>query len=129
MKLWKIYFIFMCLLLVVYFIANIFGADILGWIDMLVNVISLLALYGFCFNKRIFFRLFWKVGFVCCCAFEVLVIGNNFLKAMGYPKALLVLTGFTLIILPIYIAMFNYAFKREDVWERTVQKINPPVNS
>ena len=107
MKLWKPYFYFMVALFIFGLASFIAEPRLRRLVDVAINIISLTALYGFAFNKEIFIKKFWKISFIVCVLIEILTL----IEARGMPASFFIFIS--IAVVPIYIAMFLYAFKRK----------------
>ena len=107
MKLWKPYFYFMVALFIFGLASFIAEPRLKRLADVAINIISLTALYGFVFNKEIFIKKFWKISFIVCVLVEISTLNET----IGMPASFFIFTS--IIIIPIYVAMFLYAFKRK----------------
>ncbi len=118
-KAWKLYFGYMIVIYVIDLLKLLEGLTAMKVAGLIFNALVLVALYGFCFNRKIGERTFWKIGFIVALFQEVIFSIVQVL--MLYPENSWVLITVCLIylipvIVPIYVAMYLYAFKREDIW-------------
>lgn len=109
---WKIYFFIIALLYVMGLLGNIIKPTLSGWIDMLVNTLTLVALFGFSFNKAILIRKFWQLSFLVCVCIEIFNIIIRLPRTFMNSSTIIFTSIWYLIFIPIYIAMFLYAFRR-----------------
>lgn len=117
MILWKIYFYFMTLIYILYLFQRIINPTFVGWIDMLVNTLTLIALFGFSFNKKTLFKKFWQAAFFVCIAIEMYNISRNLPKIFENNALVVFASVLCIMIIPIYIATFMYAFRKNALWE------------
>ncbi|WP_141400817.1 hypothetical protein [Pseudoxanthomonas wuyuanensis] len=114
---WWIYLVFLlgCLL------ANAFGEPISieTGIGIAIGALAMLGLYGYLTKRKYGSRKLW-VG-----CFYALLIGTVFypskviLSSLSEPKALVIFGGIggILLMLPLIIAVFLYAFRSHDIWK------------
>lgn len=119
MKLWKTYFCFMSILCLV-FVCKVFQKpELKRALAVAFDMITLVAFYGFCFNRKIGVIRFWKAGFFAALFYEVLLSSIKFsanISAYGWSVYIIAQSITIPLIVPIYIAMYRYAFKRNDIW-------------
>ena len=115
-KAWKIYFIFMAILN----IFSLFDFPRQVWMEIIFkisNLITLTALYGYCFNRKIWENLFWRFSFFVCALVEIIdCVTTNLFHRPLYSIGINIIAA--LIVVPIYIAMYLYAFKSNNIWEK-----------
>ena len=117
-KFWKAYFYFMIILFILLSWRTVANLTVFTWIDMALSLVTLVALYGFSFNKKILIRLFWQISFFVCVISEICGLTISIIENIK-SSIIITIIAFTLvlaIILPIYIAMFLYGFRRENLW-------------
>ena len=122
MLFWKIYFWVLTILVTAFYFAVGFQYE---WmvIGLVIDFIVIIGLFGFCWKRRIFCKLFWKIFFVWN-----LIWANfckHFLPELEIPEHKIYTQSFemfdrvftlTLIILWL-IALFLYAFRSSDIWD------------
>lgn len=96
---------------------HLYNPTLAGWIDMCINTITIVALFGLAFEKKIAFKQLWQVGFVLSASIEIFNFVINFSKAQGCSLASPCVIVWLALIGPIYVATFLYAFKSEDMWQ------------
>ncbi|MFC1643769.1 hypothetical protein ACFL5C_00380 [Candidatus Omnitrophota bacterium] len=115
-KLWKAYFFFMVLIFIASSLDVIMKPKLIGVIGVPLNLASLVALFGFSFNKKILMQRFWQGAFVLCILNEIYSIAETFIRYTFSMKLLIASILFLAILVPIYIAMFLYAFRKKALW-------------
>lgn len=106
---WKIYFWFFCVIVVLGYSTEGFGG-IWGVVDLLISVGSLVGLFLYAYKKKLFNATFWKAYLPI---FIVWDFSYNLLiapKISGEKFEATTWIGF-LFGIPIYIALYLYAFK------------------
>ena len=113
---WRIYFFIMCLVYIVSLFVFFNQPKAQNIFDISANSLSIIALFGFCYNKKIFIHVFWKWTFILCIVTELSngILGLKEINSTSQLIPYLVL-GFVLV-LPIYFAFFIYAFKMQKLW-------------
>jgi len=81
-------------------------------LGLLSNFAQIVALYGFCFTKKIFRRSFWQFAFFL---FVLDELSGDLIMGFSKPFSHYVLY-FLFLVGPIFLAMGLYAFKRDDLW-------------
>lgn len=114
---WRIYFFLMSLIYLIFLLPRLTHPTLSGWLDVLVNTITMLALFGLAFDKIIGFKEFWRVGFVFCVGVELFNLVKNIMGSGENFPLIPFLAVWAVLIVPIYIATFLYAFKSEDIWQ------------
>lgn len=114
---WKIYFVIMCCLYVLIIISALTKPEIANLLDLYVSIFSLVALYGFCYNKKILFKDFWKISFFMCVITEGINGYIQMSKNFKFVTLIMVLIFGSIFVLPIYYAFYQYAFKKNDIWK------------
>jgi hypothetical protein len=121
--LWKVYFWF---LIIMGFFAYIGQGFNRFWevFDCLYFVGSMVGLYGFCWQKKIFSKPFWGIYFWSCLIWNILY---QFVFPMlpQYHEIFRVGTrGFIfsvvncVLFIPLVIGLFRYAFRRNELWNK-----------
>jgi len=113
--LWKIYFLLMVYSFIhLFFVNPTLDSLIWGSIDGVVSFFLLVSLLGFCFQLKILNAKFWQVAFPVCVGFDLIwgMLDINFSDIISTISFLITLA----LILPIYIAMYRYAFKCNEIW-------------
>jgi len=102
--LWKIYFwIFSFVIIISIFFIN--SGSKHEWIMVSLDIVGLIGLFGFAYQKRILSNIFWRGWWVAAVANEILFIatsGKNFISVTSVITLIL--------IFPMYVALFIYAF-------------------
>lgn len=125
---WKIYFIALLTLTIGAYIAAFSDFD---YIDIPLNMISMIGLFGYAYKRRFFFRGFWKYWLFVIIFWDSLhlflsikhswindresieLAGHNFIVAIIIGAAI----GLA-IFLPGFIALYLYGFRSKDLWDR-----------
>jgi hypothetical protein len=117
MKYWKIYLYFMVTLYFFSLITILSKPNVSKWFDIIVCTISLISLYGFSFKKKFLTQIFWKITCIICVAAEIWDIVKYIPSITTSMNTLFLSLIYLSFIIPIYIAMFLYAFKQNDLWK------------
>jgi hypothetical protein len=130
---WKIYFwIFLALNLWSYsdeLLGNFSTRDI---VSIPLTAIHLIGFFGYAFKKNLFNKDFWKVSFFIVVAWDMFWIVREiilvFLSTIEIiesgisdfgPVFRIILIAFVFFIfLPSYIALFLYAFRSKELWNK-----------
>lgn len=124
--LWKIYFWFLLIASMCAVQGFIGNLDI---IDLLISVIALLGLYAFCWNKKILNQVFWKIFFLATIVWAIIstyilplppqLVEKITERGMTISQPIIYLSAtFGLILtLPLFLALYSYAFKSEGIWK------------
>jgi hypothetical protein len=107
----------MCCLYVLIIISALTKPEIANLLDLYVSIFSLVALYGFCYNKKILFKDFWKISFFMCVITEGINGYIQMSKNFKFVTLIMVLIFGSIFVLPIYYAFYQYAFKKNDIWK------------
>ena len=108
--LWKVYLVIFVFILIVGYISVFSQLKAIDWFDLLVSIPSLMSLYALSFNKIIGKKSFWQGYFY---AFLIWSLIYNFYIQPWDSTLLGNLESIfgTVIIIPIYIALYIYGFK------------------
>ena len=63
MKWWKVYFGFMAVYYAIVLVEAILKPSLMTAAGALFDTLTLIALYGFCFSRKIGLNRYWKIGF------------------------------------------------------------------
>jgi hypothetical protein len=128
--LWKYYFWAVLTLDVISFVMP-FERRIWEMAEIGFFLVALLGLFGYCWEKQMVSRLFWQIffaAFLCWIPLYFFILPRYFsilppaTVQAGLGKTPL-LTLFTLaavtvlVHVPLFAALFLYAFRRGDIWE------------
>jgi hypothetical protein len=120
---WKIYFI------VILFISLLSYSSygtmrIWDIIDLILFIISMVALFGFCWSKKLLNQQLWRIFFVI---FIVWNIYYHYFVPMprvmdefsnkGMSQTLLATINLSLYI-PLLVALYLYSFKKVEIWKK-----------
>ena len=123
MKPWKVYFWFMVASNAGFLWKVISRPTLMYAIDAAFNALTLVALYGFCFNRKLGFQKYWKVAFfiavIQAVFFSMKEIFSEMIRLDLSAVIVGVIIGLALIV-PIYVAMYLYAFKSDDIWKEGI---------
>lgn len=118
---WKIYFYILFILNVAlifgFFIAdelyvNYYKSEIIYEIlQYILYFTSYVGLYGFIYQKRIFFKDFWIFIFVVSLIdlIGLILLQEPEVKEYGWAY---------IIYIPLYLALYKYAFKMNELWSK-----------
>jgi len=124
---WKFYFWFMLVSQSIYCVAIVVApetleAEALDYIDAVIYVVVLLAIYGFVYSKRILNRKTWQVFFPLILLWDLwsLVFDGDWEQWwQSGPVVLVVLASvIAVLMIPQYIALFRYGFRERALWEQ-----------
>ncbi len=116
---WKVYFFFMSLIYFLFLRRCLNIPTFSGWVDVFINTITIVALFGLAFDKKIAFKQLWQVGFVLSVTIELFNFIKNYSNSHGCSLASPCAIVWLVLIIPIYIAAFLYAFKSEGIWQES----------
>jgi len=119
---WKIYFWILVVLLAFYH-PSVGFPRIWEVLNLVIDVIAIVGLYGFCWEKRILARLFWR-GFLPICMIWT-VLYQHFIPDIQkvyvapYPGWFELADRIFSLLMAIllFVALYLYAFKRSKLWE------------
>jgi hypothetical protein len=118
---WKIYFWILLVFTVVYHITLGFPR-VWEVIDLVFNTIAIIGVFGFCWERPIFRRFFWKIFtlvFVVWLICSYMVPESQKLANInppGWYQAIDWVFSLTLLLL-LYLALYLYSFRNSDLWE------------
>ena len=119
---WKIYFWVLVVLLAFYH-PSVGFPRIWEVIDLVIDVIAIVGLFAFCWEKRILTRLFWRAFFPICIIWNVFYryfipeIQKVYLAPdPDWFKSVDIIFSLVMSIL-LFIALYLYAFRRSELWE------------
>ena len=113
---WKIYFV----VLIIIFVLSRGGVfsgdlDLFAYIYSPLAIVSLAGLYGYAFKKPVFRSDFWKMWLPIVVLLDFLAV---FLLINSISLIRLVTYG---INLPSYVALYLYAFRSKDLWNKNAE--------
>ena len=120
---WKIYFWILLIFTVLYHVTLGFPR-VWEVIDLVFNTIAIIGLFGFCWERSIFRRLFWKiftpvfVVWLIFCSF--ILPESEKLEKINPPEwynAIDLVFSLVLTLLLI-LALYLYSFRKSDLWEQ-----------
>lgn len=119
---WKIYF-FVLVVLLAFYHSSVRFPRIWEVLNLVIDVIALIGLFGFCWEKKIFKRLFWKTFLPICIIWSVLY--QLFIPDIQKVYVAPYLGWFELadrifslsINILLFIALYLYGFRRTELWE------------
>ena len=110
---WRIYFwMFGAINLVLVFIVAVFGT-VNGSVvlQLFLDLGSIIGMWAFAYRKRLFVRAFWKAWWVVAIGVEIVeVVNSNGNVGLGGVT-------FVVFIVPLYVALFLYAYRDRAVWK------------
>ena len=119
MKWWKVYFCFITLYVISVYLRLTTRPDALFLIKQTLTLLLIVSLYGFSFKKKRGSKIFWKSAFFICAMLGIIMLCNIFQIVYAHTILSVFIIDFVLtlaIVLPIFIAMYLYAFKCFDIW-------------
>lgn len=83
-----------------------------------VSAVGTVGLFGFAYARALWRRAFWRAWFPLAVAWEVVLMSLSFAK---FTDSALAARGFValLLILPVYAALYRYAFSGGSQWQRS----------
>ena len=120
--LWKIYFWFLLIVIIPTYLWQGFSR-VWEIIDVILMLIAMIGLFGFCWQKRWISVIFWKIFF---CGYIVWNIFQQYIlpwpqvvqeameKDIGGLSQPVVATINITIFIPLFIALYFYAFKNKE---------------
>ncbi len=86
--------------------------------SLLVSLVGLIGLFGFAFQRRIARRLFWRIWFGLT-LFSIAATFSMFIGmlSLGFEVQLQWLVVLVVLNLPMYYALFMYAYRSPHVWK------------
>jgi hypothetical protein len=124
---WKIYFWISIVLLMLYY-PSAGLSRIWEIINLVIDVLATVGLFGFCWEKKLFSKLFWKVFLPVCIIWAV--VYSYFIpepqKVYLAPdpewfQLVDIIFSATWNIL-LFVALYLYAFRRTELWEQVEEK-------
>lgn len=117
---WKAYFIIILLISILAYIWQ--GLErFYEFIDIIISALALAGLYGYAWGKALLSDGFWKIFFFVIIIWNILY--HYFLPPP--PKVAESLNGQSpqsaatiglIIFIPLFIAVYSYAYRRDDLW-------------
>lgn len=121
---WKIYFWILFATMIPTYMWQGFSRS---WeiIDCIMSTIAMFGLFAFSYKKRIFNILFWRAYLL------ISIIWNTYYQYfLPFPKKVaavnfgglshsMIATINLIFFIPLYIALFLYAFKRTELWKNS----------
>jgi hypothetical protein len=80
-------------------------------VGMILSAVTLVGLFGFSFKKELFIKKFWQISLIVCLSEELWDSFKTYSSGMNTGDIVNVA-----IIIPIYVAVFLYAFRSETLW-------------
>jgi hypothetical protein len=122
--LWKYYFWAVVALDVVSFVMPL-ERRVWEMVEIGFFLVALAGLFGYCWEKQLVSRLFWRIFFAVFCCWIPLyffVLPPTAMQA-GLGKTpqvtVFMLAAVTVAVhVPLFAALFLYGFKRSDIWEK-----------
>ena len=90
--------------------------DISNVVDGFVSTFSVIALYGFCYNKKVLFVDFWKISFFVCVIAEILNVTFQMYQNRNLTVLIVTILAMGILVAPIYYAFYQYAFRKNELW-------------
>ena len=123
LRAWRIYFYFMIFLTILGMIGwETIKPSMFSLLDFVSSSFGLVGLFGLSYNRRIFFRNFWKATFFVNIAAEFVGFNQVYqlIEESGFIaeefRLIHISIGY-LAVLPIHYAEFLYAFRRDEIWK------------
>lgn len=125
---WKIYFIALLVLSIGAYFAAFSDYD---YIDIPLNIISMIGLFGYAFKRCYFFRGFWKYWLFVIIFWDSLHVflsikyswlnDRETIELAGQYFNVAIIIGAAIglaIFLPGFIALYLYGYRSRDLWDR-----------
>jgi len=121
---WKIYFWLLFITLFHAFFAPVSTHLILNTINLITFFVATLGFWGFAWKKKVFTQVFWKTFFAVSIFWGIFStiffpISQEEILSTGMSITMFLLVG-TLAIIPLYTALYLYAFKGKHIWETAI---------
>ena len=107
---WKSYFVFIVLISIPLYMSGASGESLEFITDLGFLVIQLIGIYGLAWEKKIFSRMFWRIYFPLCVAWN---LGHAYFTFDGTITVV-----FTLMYSPLLLGTYLYAFQRDNLWSQ-----------
>lgn len=120
--LWKVYFWVMIIILAIYH-ASVGLPRVWEVIDLAHSIIVIIGLFGFCWERKIFTRLFWRVflavTIIWMLLYQYYIPEVQTVHVAPTPEWFSIFDKvFSLAInILLLVALFLYGFKRSGLWE------------
>ena len=127
---WKAYFWFLFvvnLVLIIFLVyePEAYGAAARDYVDLAVSSTALVGLFGYCYQKRVATRNFWKILFPVMFASDTFQILSDDWTGPEELKTLMIgIAVMLVVVFPLYIAIYRYGFKDDIIWSGT-NPLNP----
>jgi len=120
--LWKLYFVFIILL---EFSGLRYGVSIRIWdlIGYVVSLVSIIGGIGFSFKIKLINKIIWKIAFAVMVIWEpmyLLILRAAYVlqgETIMLPTSTFYVAVVLIINIPIYVSLYNYGFKSNDIWQ------------
>ena len=119
---WKIYFWILVVLLALYH-ASVGFPRIWEFIDLIHNIIAIVGLFGFCWERKIFTRLFWKIFLIVCIIWFLLYqyyipeIQRVYVAPAPQWFGLFDRVFSLVMNILLFVALYLYGFRRTYLWQ------------
>ncbi len=127
-KFWKVFFFIWSFLAVSTFLAEFVDGS-LEKFSTAINLFQLFlgsfAMYGLAFQKRMGFRLLWRIlfifqiGFILLAAIPIISSVSFFVESSGAVKLMGNLLLFVLLFGPYLYGLYLYGYRRPSIWVDT----------
>ncbi len=122
-KFWKVYLWSMVVLQVLFIIGEFLDPTMTKKalaIDITIYSTTLLGIFGFVYQKKIFTQMFWLVWFPVLCSYDLFTIFRDLVYDADEIKTPVMILITIAIISPLlfiqYLALYNYVFKSGSLW-------------
>lgn len=119
---WKIYFGILVIILALYH-PSVGFPRIWEFIDLIHNIIAIVGLFGFCWERKIFTRLFWRIFLIVCIIWILLYqyyipeIQRVYVAPAPQWFGLFDRVFSLVMNILLLVALFLYGFRRSELWE------------
>lgn len=125
---WKIYsWVFTLLVIVAY--ASEVPSSLWDIVDLPITLCGLVGLFCYAYKKKIFNKTFWKLFLPACLIWDLTYSFVLSTEQVEEPtEYVYVLIGFIIVVVPLYVALYRYAFLFLEGKEEIIEKDSLEIN-
>jgi len=121
--LWKVYFWFLTVVVLALLGGSIMqGVTAIKIVDIPISLVALAGVFGFAYQKSVLTGVFWKAWLPVVILWDIFANfvwdGRAQMEGLGLLDIIVVVAFFYLLFLPGYIALYQYGFRSERIWNR-----------
>ena len=98
---------------------EIYDTTEITYIDFMVSAVAMIGMFGFSYRKRIARRSFWKAQFPIILSWDLYAAGGDWTVWDSFSEFSPTIAIYLTLGLPLYIALYRYAFKEDETWNPT----------